>query len=62
MKNDNDGIDAVEAARQYGIDISLLVANLKRTPTERIQRLQEWQELYEELRKVNPLIKSRAVR
>ncbi len=59
MKRDNEDIDAVEAAREYGIDISLLIANLKRTPTQRIQRLQEWQELYEELNKANPSLKSR---
>lgn len=59
MKRDNEDIDAVEAAREYGIDISLLIANLERTPTQRIQRLQEWQELYEELNKANPSLKSR---
>ncbi len=57
MNDKNNNKNAVEEAREYGIDISLLVANLKRTPTERIQRLQEWLELFEELKAIRELKK-----
>ena len=32
--------DAIQAAIDYGIDISMLIDNLKRTPAERIRRHQ----------------------
>ena len=32
--------DPIRAAIDYGIDISMLIENLKRTPTERIRRHQ----------------------
>ena len=32
---------AVERAIEFGIDISLLIENLKLTPTERLQKLQQ---------------------
>jgi hypothetical protein len=32
--------DAVRAAREYGIDVAMLIDNLKRSPTERIRRHQ----------------------
>jgi len=32
--------DAIQAAADYGIDISMLIDNLKRTPDERIRRHQ----------------------
>ncbi len=32
--------DAVQAAIDYGIDVSMLIENLKRTPAERIRRHQ----------------------
>jgi hypothetical protein len=32
--------DAIQAAADYGIDISMLIDNLKRTPAERIRRHQ----------------------
>ena len=32
--------DAIRAAAEYGIDIPMLTANLKRTPAERIRRHQ----------------------
>ena len=32
--------DAVQAAIDYGIDVSILTENLKRTPAERIKRHQ----------------------
>jgi len=30
--------DAIQAASDYGIDVSMLTDNLKRTPAERIRR------------------------
>lgn len=54
MKNTDNKKSTVEEAREYGIDISLLIANLRLTPTERIQKLQDWLDLYYELRKNNP--------
>jgi len=32
--------DAVRAAREYGIDVAMLIANLKRSPAERVRRHQ----------------------
>lgn len=39
---------AIERAREYGIDITLIESNLRLTPTERLQELQEWMENLEE--------------
>jgi len=38
--NDKKNTDTVRAPIEYGIDISILKANLKRTPAERIKRHQ----------------------
>lgn len=46
---------AVKAARLYGIDISLLIENLRRTPTERLERLRQRLEFSEELKKAIPM-------
>lgn len=43
--------DAMEAARDYGIDVAMLIDNLKRTPAERIRRHQIALETAEKLRK-----------
>ncbi len=32
--------DSVQAAREYGIDVAMLIDNLKRSPAERIRRHQ----------------------
>ena len=34
--------DAIQRAIEYGVDITLLKENLKRSPTERIENLQRW--------------------
>ena len=39
-------VEAIEA----GVDVSLLVENLRLSPTERLEQLQRMTELYEELR------------
>lgn len=39
-----------DAAIDFGIDVSLLLANLELTPTERLQQLQLQLEFYEALR------------
>ena len=41
---------AVERAREFGIDISLLEENLKRTPTERLEAMVSMLEFVEEAR------------
>ncbi len=41
MKEQNKP-DAIERAIAYGVDITLLIENLKLTPTERIERTREW--------------------
>ena len=46
--------DPVEAARAYGIDISLLVESLRLTPAERLARLDEQVESLRELRRAAP--------
>jgi hypothetical protein len=38
--------DPIAAARAYGVDISLLVENLKRTPEERLRTLDEMSEFF----------------
>ncbi len=43
--------DPIQAAAEYGIDIAMLMANLKRTPAERIRRHQIALETFEMLRK-----------
>jgi queuine/archaeosine tRNA-ribosyltransferase len=43
LKNSNKHFtqaDAIQAAADYGIDIAMLIDNLKRTPEERIRRHQ----------------------
>ena len=43
--------DAIQEAIDYGIDVTLLYAALKRTPTERLENLQRWIEFADELEK-----------
>ncbi len=43
--------DAIERAKEDGIDITLLYENLSRTPTERIENFLRWLEFAKELRK-----------
>jgi len=47
--------DVVQAAIDYGIDVSMLAENLKRTPTERIRRHQIAFNTAEKLRKARNL-------
>jgi len=47
--------DAIQAAIDYGIDVSMLVENLKRTPAERIRRHQIALATVEKLRKAGRL-------
>ncbi|MFL5321461.1 MAG: hypothetical protein ACJ790_17500 [Myxococcaceae bacterium] len=42
-----------DAAIEYGIDVSLLLENLARTPTERLERLQQMVDFHEALRAAN---------
>jgi hypothetical protein len=46
-----EGRSAVERAQEFGIDITLLIQNLKRTPTERLQYLQGFLAFVEELQR-----------
>jgi hypothetical protein len=48
-------INEVRAAIDYGIDVSMLIENLKRTPAERIKRHQIALETAEQLRKARHL-------
>lgn len=41
---------AIHAARDYGIDLTLLVENLRRTPTERLRKAESFFRLAFELR------------
>ncbi|MEW6006856.1 MAG: hypothetical protein AB1595_01705 [bacterium] len=43
--------DAIERAKEYGLDLTLLYENLKRTPTERIENFVRWLELVDELKR-----------
>ena len=44
----------VEAAKEFGIDLTLLIRRLKMTPEERIQELDEFVDAIEQIRKQNP--------
>ena len=39
---------AIDRAKEYGIDITLLESNLRRTPTERLEGLISMMDVYEE--------------
>lgn len=41
-------MSAIERAKQYGIDVTLLESNLRKTFTERLEGLVAMMELYEE--------------
>lgn len=43
--------DAIERAKEYGLDLTLLYENLNRTPTERIENFVRWLEFVDELRR-----------
>jgi hypothetical protein len=47
--------DPIQAASDYGIDVSMLADNLKRTPAERIRRHQIALNTAEKLRKARGL-------
>ncbi len=42
--------DAIQRAIEYGVDITLLIENLKRTPTERIDNFLRWMAFAEKVR------------
>lgn len=43
--------DAIQRAIAYGVDITLLIENLKLTPTERIDHFLHWLAFAEEVRR-----------
>lgn len=49
---------AIERAKEYGIDLTLNLSMLKRTPTERVQLLQEWMEFTLEIKRTRENILS----
>lgn len=42
----------IAAARDYGIDLTLLVENMKLTPEQRLEKLQQAMNGFDELRRV----------
>jgi CMP-N-acetylneuraminic acid synthetase len=48
-----DTEEIIEEAKKYGIDITILLENLKLTPTERIRKYQNILEFVEALKKAN---------
>lgn len=48
----------IAAARDFGIDLTLLVENLRLSPEERLEKLQQAMNGFDELRKVAKPIKS----
>lgn len=54
--------DAIQAAIDYGIDVSMLIENLKRTPAERIKRHQIALNTIEKLRKAKKIEKLKSRR
>ncbi|HME00559.1 MAG TPA: hypothetical protein VKM93_24910 [Terriglobia bacterium] len=49
--NDPPPGSKIAAARDYGVDLTLLLRRLKMTPTERLQELQAAQAFIEELQR-----------
>lgn len=47
--------DAVARAMAYGVDVTLLIENLKRTPTERIENLERWVAFLEQVRRAGEM-------
>ncbi len=50
-----EGSDAIQRAIEYGVDITLLEENLKRTPAERIEHLESVIAFLEEIRRAGQL-------
>ena len=51
--------DAIQRAIEYGVDISLLKENLRRTPAERIERLERVLEFMQEVRRAGQVKRGR---
>lgn len=49
-------MSAIERAKQYGIDVTLLESSLKLTIDQRLQRLQDWVLFEEELKKATKIL------
>ena len=47
----------IAEAEELGYDLTLLYSNLNRTPTERLQNLECWIALYDELKRAKPIRK-----
>ena len=47
----------IEAAKEFGIDLTLLVRKLKLTPEERIRELDDFVETVEQIRRQNPKLR-----
>lgn len=50
FKGKKGRFDVIQAAADYGIDVSMLIDNIERTPAERIRRHQIALNITEELR------------
>jgi hypothetical protein len=48
----------IAEAEELGYDLTLLYNNLNRTPTERLQNLESWIALYDELKRAKPVRKT----
>lgn len=46
----------IAAAKEFGIDLTLLIRRLKMTPEERIQELDDFVETIEQVRQQNPVL------
>ncbi len=49
-------LSAIERAREYGIDISLLESSLDLSYEQRLMRLQQWSVFYDELKKAHRIL------
>jgi precorrin-6x reductase len=47
----------IAAAKEFGIDLTLLVRKLKLTPEERIRELDDFVETVEQIRRQNPKLR-----
>ena len=47
---------AIDRARKYGIDITLLESSLRLTVEQRVRRLQEWVVFQDEIRRVRTVL------
>ena len=47
----------IAAAKEYGVDLTLIIENLKLTPTERVLKMQQAALTFAKIREANPSLR-----